>query len=391
MQETAPSGHNELNRVSGVFVGGFGRTFQNNLSRKGKCFVPCSPGRLDLRGEARMLLRNLSEADLVRTVFSRLAAGPGVERGVGDDAAVLDLGGDRLVLFTVDTLVQEVHFSRAFTSMHDLGYKALAVNLSDIAAMGGRPAYAVVSLAAPPDTAAADVESLYAGLAEAADGYGVSLVGGDTVRHPHGLVITVALLGLAASGRVLYRGGAAPGELFYVTGTLGASAAGLFLFQNPGTDCSPETARRLQAAHRRPEPRVAAGGVLAACPGVTAAEDISDGLAPTLAHVCAASGVGGRLEAELLPVAPEAAELGRRAGRDPREWVLYGGEDYELLYAVRPDAAEDVAAKLAAAGQAVTRVGEALPPGAGLWLEYPDGTRRPLPPAGYDAFQNGDT
>lgn len=335
-----------------------------------------------------MRLADIGEFGLVENLFGRLTGGPGVVRGVGDDAAVLDLGGERLVLFTVDTLVEEIHFSLSYTSFRDLGAKSMAVNLSDIAAMGGRPTHAVISLAVRADTMVEDITELYAGMGDLAAVYGVSLVGGDTVRHPHGLVITVALLGSAERDRVLYRGGAAPGDLFYVTGSLGAGAAGLFLFQNPDLTCPPGIEKRLKEAHLRPEPRVAAGAILAASSdAVTAAEDISDGLAASLTHICTASGVGCRLQAALVPIAGEVWELGRRAGKDPLEWALFGGEDYELLWTVRPGAAQELEGLLAAIGQPATRIGEALPPGEGLWIEEADSTRHPLVSAGYDAFR----
>jgi len=334
-----------------------------------------------------MRLVDIGESGLVERILGRLARGPGVVRGAGDDTAVLDVGGKELLLFTVDTLVEEVHFSRAYGSMRDVGAKALAVNLSDVAAMGGRPAYAVVSLAVPAQTAVADIDDLYAGLAGTAARYGVSLVGGDTVRHPHGLVITVALLGLAGRERVLYRTGAAPGDLFYVTGSLGASAAGLFLLQNPSPACPPEVEGRLKKAHLSPEPRAAAGGLLGVSGVVSAAEDISDGLALTVAHICAAGGVGARLLADRVPLSPEARRFGAAVGRDPLEWALFGGEDYELLFTVQPGAAaEGLEREMAAAGWPVTRIGEVLGPGEGLWLEDAAGARVPLVPGGYDAF-----
>ncbi len=333
-----------------------------------------------------MRLADIGEAGLVERILGRLARGPGVIQGAGDDAAVLDTGGEQLVLFTVDTLVEEVHFSRAYTSLRDLGAKALAVNLSDVAAMGGQPVYAVVSLAAPADTTMADIEALYAGLTGMADQYGVALVGGDTVRHPHGLVITVALLGLAGRERILYRKGAAPGDLFYVTGSLGASAAGLFLFQNPHPACPPKVECLLKRAHLSPEPRVAAGRLLAASGVVSAAEDISDGLALTVAHICTAGDVGARLLADRVPLPPEVRQLGQLTGRDPLEWALFGGEDYELLFTVRPGAAADLEKETAAAGWPVIRIGEVLGPQEGLWLEDAAGTRRPLVLGGYDAF-----
>ncbi|MEW6458044.1 MAG: thiamine-phosphate kinase [Bacillota bacterium] len=333
-----------------------------------------------------MRLADVGESGLVERLLGRLARGPGVVRGPGDDAAVLDLGGKELLLFTVDTLVEEVHFSRAYGSMRDLGAKAMAVNLSDVAAMGGRPVYAVVSLAAPAETAVADIDDLYAGLAGTAARYGVTLVGGDTVRHPHGLVITVALLGLAGRERVLYRKGAVSGDLFYVTGSLGASAAGLFLFQNPHPACPPEVEDRLKKAHLSPEPRVVAGGLLAASGVVSAAEDISDGLALTVAHICTAGGVGARLLADRVPLSPEVRRLGILTGKDPLEWALFGGEDYELLFTVRPGAAAGLEREMAAAGWPVTWIGEVLGPGEGLWLEDAAGAGRPLVPGGYDAF-----
>lgn len=332
-----------------------------------------------------MKLSEVGEWGLLAELLPGLPAGPEVIVGAGDDAAVID-GGDRWLLLTIDMLVEGVHFSLTYTSFHDLGRKALAVNVSDIAAMGGRPTVAVVGLGLPPALELEDIRALYAGLREEAGLYGVSLVGGDTVASPDALSISVALLGEVEPGRALLRSQALPGDIICVTGHLGAAAAGLAVLEGR-LACPPEIAAPLVGAHLRPVARVGAGRVLAASPGVGAAQDVSDGLVTDLSHICRASGVGCVLEAVRVPVAVAARALAAMSGDDPLAWALTGGEDYELLFTVRPWAAEEVERRLQDAGETVTRIGVITAAEEGTKLIHPDGREAPLTPAGYEHFR----
>ncbi|MEW5762802.1 MAG: thiamine-phosphate kinase [Bacillota bacterium] len=331
-----------------------------------------------------MKLRELGEWGLLEMLLPGLPAGPEVIVGAGDDAAVLR-GNGRWLLLTTDLLVEGVHFDPAYTGFADLGRKALAVNVSDIAAMGGRPTAAVVALGLPPFLDLEDVRALYAGLREEAGLYEVALVGGDTVASPRGVTVGVAMLGEVEPGRALLRSGGRPGDILCVTGQLGAAAAGLYLLQRRPA-CSPEIAAPLLQAHLRPAARVRAGRILAVSPGVGAVQDVSDGLVTDLSHICRASGVGCRVEAAAVPVAPAARALAALTGGDPLAWALAGGEDYELLFTVRPWAADRVLAALEAAGETATRIGVLTPPEEGRWLTYPD-RRVPIGPEGYEHFR----
>jgi thiamine-monophosphate kinase len=256
-----------------------------------------------------MRLAELGEHGLLRELERRRLV-----VGIEHDAAWLD--GELVV--TQDALVEDVHFRRAWTGMRDLGYKAAAVNLSDLSASGAAPRGLVVSLSAPADTAVEDVLALYEGLNEP----GVEVVGGDTTRGDR-LYLTVTALGRSA--RVPGRAGARPGDLLVVTGPLGASAAGYLCLEH-GID-SP-----LADAHRRPPLRLEEGRALAA--HAHAMLDLSDGLASDAARIAERSGVRCVVELERVPVAPGVAELAGRLGRDPYELVCGFGEDYELLAAV---------------------------------------------------------
>ncbi len=282
-----------------------------------------------------MLIRDLGEFGVIdllnRMVVEGRIIGDGLPgSGVkllvdtGDDTAAWNAGG-ATELFTTDTVVEGVHFTRDTTPWRDLGWKSLASNISDIAAMGGLPTHALVTLGLPPDTAVADPEDLYRGLLEIANRFGVSIVGGDMVRSPV-VFITVALSGVTNRAPML-RSTARPGDVIAVTGELGSSAGGLKLMLE-GLNASGEAAEHLKNAHRRPVPDVAAGQVLAES-GVTTAMDISDGLCDDLGKLCRASGVAAEIEADRVPIHP----LLRQAF--PEECLgmaLNGGEDYKLLF-----------------------------------------------------------
>jgi thiamine-monophosphate kinase len=274
-----------------------------------------------------MKLSRLGEFGLIERIRRRQPIGRGVRLGIGDDAAwVENPSGSSLV--TADLLIEGVHFDLKLTSLFDLGFKSLAVNLSDIAAMGGQPAYAIVSLGIPTKLDSQDVEEFYRGINALARRSGVSIVGGDT-NTATSLIISVCLIAHPL-GRPLRRSGASTGNDIYVTGTLGDSALGLKLLQ--GGKVGLRAAAKLLARHRRPEPRLAAGALLARKRLATAMIDVSDGLVQDLGHICRASGVGAVIYVERLPLSAGYRAL---AGKDGTRHAMMGGEDYELLFCAR--------------------------------------------------------
>jgi len=245
--------------------------------------------------------------------------------GIGDDAAAWR-GDDSIQLLTVDSFIQDEHFSLAITPWHEVGWKALAVNLSDIAAMGGVPRYAVVSLALPADTEVQAVKALYQGMTKLAQEFGVAIVGGDISRAPQ-VALNITVLGSTSNDNMLTRSSAQPGEQIAITGTLGAASAGLEMFIGKLT-FDDKTSARLKQAFLHPYPRVTEGRLLLE-KGVKTAIDVSDGLVADLGHICQASKLGARLDTSSVPVDPVV-----RAGFGDRalELALSGGEDYELLF-----------------------------------------------------------
>jgi thiamine-monophosphate kinase len=307
-------------------------------------------------------------------------SGRGVTVGLGDDAAVLAFAGP--VLATCDIQVEGVHFTWDLCTPEDVGWRAVAVNLSDIAAMGGTPRFILISMALPPATSVARVEEMYRGIAEISRAYEVVIAGGNLSSTPGPLVVDVTALGDA--GRTLTRAGACPGDRVWVTGTVGKAAAGRFLAQHPAGRVPGREA--LVAAHCRPTPRVDAGRALGGVSAVSAMIDTSDGTAGDLLHLVEASGVGVRLEIDRLPAPPGLAEAALEAGKDPEAWTLAGGEDYELLFTA--GAAFDTQAAGLAARLTVplTRIGEILPATEGCWISKRSGRRRPLTAHGWDHF-----
>lgn len=276
-------------------------------------------------------------------------APPEVVLGIGDDCAVLDFGADWYLLWTVDTLLEGVHFDLAYFSLRQLGRKSLAVNLSDLAAMGGEPAYALLSLGWPPGRDLAGALELGDGLAEAAREHGVAVIGGDSVASPCGLAITVAVLGRVPKRELLARAGAKPGDFVYVTGFLGESAAGLEILRR-GLRLETELAAPLVKAHLDPVPQLKAGRLLARHGLASAAIDLSDGVATDLFHICRASQTGARLTASAVPISPGVQATARMLGLDPLDLALTGGEDYQLLFTVHPDKTQPLVSTFARAG-----------------------------------------
>ncbi len=313
-----------------------------------------------------------SEEDLLAAIRRVLSgAGPQVRVGVGDDAAVVAPGSGELVL-TTDALVEDTHFTLATTSARDLGAKAIAVNVSDLAAMAASPRYALCALTISPAIDAAWVMELFGGMREACDEYALWLVGGDLARGAEVSVVITAV-GEVAPGRAIIRAGAQPGDHLVVTGTLGAAAAGLRLSGEARALHPDERAALLR--YLRPIARVGEAGALARH-GATAMMDISDGLALDLSRLCAAGGVGVRLPLAEVPVAP-AATL---------QEALSGGEDYELLAALPGEAAVEAARSELneTFGTPLHEIGRITD--AELIVIARDGAERALDPAGWDHF-----
>ncbi len=314
----------------------------------------------------------MTEFEIIGRYFTRAAADPDVLIGVGDDAALLRVDGALAV--TVDTLVEGVHFPAAIEPAA-LGHRLLAVNLSDLAAMGAEPRWCTLALTFP-EADARWLEGLARGLFELAARFRVSLVGGNLARGP--LTATLQLMGRVEPAEALRRGGGRPGDDVYVTGTFGGAAGGLaVLGQGSEGGTPPEAPARRALVERflRPEPRVAAGLALRGV--ASAAIDVSDGLGADLEHLCAASGCGAIVDVERVP-RPDALE----AFFDPEAalgYALAGGDDYELCFAAPPAAAARVAAAAAASGTPMTRIGRLA---AGTGVEWRRGGQPFRAPAG---------
>jgi thiamine-monophosphate kinase len=321
-----------------------------------------------------MKLSELGEFGLIRRLAPLLGEPGDGEVWVGDDTAVLRAPAGT-ILFTADILVEGVHFDLALTGPEDLGWKAIAVNASDVAAMGGIPRRAVVSLGLPPTVEVEWLECLYGGMREFCNAFGMAVVGGDISRCPT-LVISVALLGNPAGRLVVSRGGARVGDAICVTGVLGASAAGLELLRTGNGTAGLELVR----THLRPTPRVREAEVLRRhLP--TAMIDVSDGFAADLSHLCDASGVGVVVDAGRLPVF-DAAGVDLRT--PPLDLALGGGEDYELCFTIPAGrAAVAAAAVTEVTGTPVTVVGEVVEADRGRRLVR-DGVEEDIGAAGWD-------
>ena len=316
---------------------------------------------------------NRMEFDLIEAIRARVdVARSDVALGIGDDAALLDVPANRQLVACTDTLVAGVHFP-AGTAPGDIGWKALAVNLSDLAAMGAEPAWALLALTLP-DADAVFVEGFATGFAELARAHGVALVGGDTTQGP--LAISVTAFGWVPRDCALTRSGARVGDAVFTTGALGDAAGALKMLMGGGS-----APAALSARLHRPEPRVAAG--LALRGSASACIDVSDGLLADLAHVCVASKVGAEIEADALPVSPAlAASFDAPTCRD---LALSGGDDYELCFTAPAAREAEIVEKIAHAGCRATRIGRIVA-GSGVRVLDANANEMEIAHAGWGHF-----
>ena len=321
--------------------------------------------RLKHLGERRLIAR-------IRRAFGERRAD--VLLGIGDDAALVR-GPGRLLL-TTDILVEDEDFRRADHPPRLLGRKALNVNLSDIAAMGGRPLHALVGLALPGDIEEAWLRQFMSGLRSAAGAAGVALVGGDLSQSGK-IMIAVTVTGESVTP--VTRSGARPGDAIFVSGTLGDAAGGLRLLEKGGINGVVKPVRPLVRAFLDPEPRLKLGALLARRRLASAMIDLSDGLSVDLRHICEESGAGAEVEAARIPISPALA----RFARDPLDMALNGGEDFELLFTVRP--ANEAAVERLAKAYRLCRIGR-MTAGRAIRLVGEGNKKTPLRPRGFEHF-----
>lgn len=311
-----------------------------------------------------------SEFDFIKRLRERSALAhqsqQAVQLGIGDDAAIIRTSSNRDTVVTTDLLVEDIDFRRTTTPPHLLGHKALAVSLSDIAAMGARPRWALVSLGLPEDVWSSEFATkLYEGWLQLANQYDVQLIGGDTSRTPEQIVIDSIVVGDVAPDCGVKRSGARPGDHVYVTGSLGGSAAGLRLIER-GAHLAEQTfgeqethaLDQLLLRHLCPDPRVGWGIILGQEKLATSMIDISDGLSSDLNHLCEESNVGALIHSTLIPIDPQVVELCGRRALDPLQLALHGGEDFELLFTVSPDVVGKLPRRVD--GVEITKIGEIL-------------------------------
>ncbi len=343
-----------------------------------------------------MRISTIGEHGLIERIRSLLPRPSTALLGIGDDCAVLRPTAGRDLLLTTDLLVEGVDFTQQTMTPFRLGRKAMGVNLSDIAAMGGFPRAALVTLALPPEVEIEFVDELYRGLQEEGTRYGVEVIGGD-LSASSSLMISVTMIGEVEPGRAITRSGAKPGERIWITGRLGGSAAGLaalragFRMKDDEVEAPFEVSDELKVSVREalerhfcPIPRVREGRVLAEAGVASAMIDLSDGLALDLQHLCRESGVSARIKEDRIPVDPAASAIGQYLGQDPMAMALEGGEDFELLFTSSSESIDIL--RIIEDGIDVTEVGEVEEAGKGCLLVQRSGEAVPLS-GGYDHFR----
>ena len=333
-----------------------------------------------------MSLRDIGEFGFINQISKGCLIRPRrVVKAIGDDAAAFKTPAHQIGLVTTDLLVERIHFLRDAITGFDLGYKSLAVNLSDIAAMGGSASEAFVSIAIPDNCEIEYLEEFYRGMQALAEKFEVNILGGDTTGSKKDLVINVAVYGMVSPDQILYRDGAQPGDIVFCTGSLGDSRAGLEIILGNIPADTPEK-KRLIEAHMHPEPHLNEGRLLATSTGVHSAIDVSDGLVADLGHILEASRVGVKLNAADIPISAELKKFCAESGTDPLRTALSGGEDYVLLGTCAANRAGTLVAEFRKGfNRPLFCIGE-ITSGKDRLLIHPDGRAEPLKEKGWNHF-----
>lgn len=300
--------------------------------------------------------------------------------GIGDDAAAIRIASRKLILLTTDALIENIHFKLDYFTFFQLGWRALAANLSDIAAMGGKPVCAVVTLGLNQRISVENVLEFYEGMLALGRRFNCSIAGGDLVKSPKALAISISVLGEAEKEKIVTRARAGVGDLICVTGDLGQAQAGLELLSAKKKELRFQAS--LTRKHLLPVPRVRESEYLIKNFRPSAMIDISDGLAADLHHICEESKTGAVLFAEKIPVSRRAEQAAKLLDKNAFDFALQGGEEYELLFTLNPAPAQRLVKR---AKFKVSVIGQILPQKKGIWLEK-EGQRFKLKPAGYTHF-----
>jgi len=324
---------------------------------------------------------DLSERELIGRIRARLPPAPDwMVVGIGDDAAVVEAARNRLEVLSVDALVEGVHFDRAFTPPAAIGHRALAVNMSDLAAMGASPRLALLSLAVPGTFPLQDFDQMIESLTSLAARWRMTIAGGNLTRIDGPLVLDVTVVGTVKRRQVLTRSGARPGDDLYVTGSIGAAAAGLQMLRAGNlftAEDAPSAVETCIGRYLFPEPRIRIGTLLGRNRAATACMDLSDGLGDAVHQLAEASGIGAAIDADALPIDPDARRWFDAHGQDATDASIAGGDDYELLIAVRPRLRRRLAAAERHGDAPLTRIGSCTT-GRALVVRQ-GGLERPLP------------
>jgi thiamine-monophosphate kinase len=331
-----------------------------------------------------MKIKELGEFRFIDRVKTGCLVRPeGVIKAIDDDCCVFKIPENKVNLLTTDMLVENIHFLRDAIAPFTLGRKSIAVNISDIAAMGGVPGEAVISLAIPETVEVEYLDKFYDGMRSMCGEFQVNILGGDTTSSPQHLVINVALTGWAAQDEVLYRSGARPGDIIFLTGHVGSSAAGLDIVLSNREFAGKQ---ELLAAHFDPRPQVKEGRIIAGLKAAHSMIDVSDGVASDLGHICRQSGVGAVLEKESIPVTETFKRYCTEFQVDSEKLSLHVGEDYVLLGTHPGKSSGALKAALESNGCKYFPIGRIID-GSGITLKLPDGSVRAIPDRGYDHFR----
>ncbi len=329
-------------------------------------------------------MAKVSEFDFIAQIQKQFSSSPDfVSLGIGDDAAAFLPSRGYLNLLTTDTLIEDIHFSRAHSTFEQIGIKAVAVNLSDIAAMGGRPRSFLISLGVPNHIKFSDLKQLYRGIKKASDTANLALIGGNTTRTNGPFFISITLHGEVSKKQMITRCTAQVGDSIYVTGTLGDAAAGL--------DCLKEGRaikgyRHLLQQQRCPQARTTEGMLIAQTGIASAMIDISDSLSADLRHIMMQSGVGAELTCAKIPLSPSLKRYAKQHKMDALDFALYGGEDYELLFCVPPGKEKKLAQLIKNDLMQATHIGTICSKREGMFTRGRDKKKQPLTAKGYDHF-----